>query len=64
MKRILKEIMKMLTALMLGMVYMWFVLSLAWSPDDMSVAEKVVGVAYTFLMMPLYGGIKRLLGLS
>lgn len=64
MKRILKEIMKMLTALMLGMVYMWFVLSFAWSPDDMSVAEKVAGVAYTFLMMPLYGGIKRLLGLS
>lgn len=64
MKRFLKETVKMLIAVMLGLVYMWFALSFAWSLDDMSVAEKIAGVAYAFLMMPIYEGIKRLLRLS
>ncbi len=54
----------MLVALVLGLVYMWFALSFAWSLDDMSVVEKIAGVAYAFLMMPIYEGIKRLLRLS
>lgn len=54
----------MLIVMMLGLVYMWFVLSFAWSLDDMSVTEKIAGVAYAFLMMPIYEGIKRLLRLS
>lgn len=53
----------MLVALMLGLVYMWFVLSFAWSLDDMSMAEKVIGVTYTFLMIPIYEGVKKLLRL-
>lgn len=54
----------MLVAVVLGLVYMWFVLSFAWSLDDMSVVEKIAGVAYAFLMMPIYEDIKRLLRLS
>lgn len=64
MKKIFKEAVKMLVAVVLGLVYMWFALSFAWSLDDMSVVEKIVGVAYAFLMMPIYEGIKRLLRLS
>lgn len=64
MKRIFKEAVKMLVAVVLGLVYMWFALSFAWSLDDMSVAEKISGVAYAFLMMPIYEGIKKLLRLS
>lgn len=54
----------MLVAVVLGLVYMWFALSFAWSLGDMSVAEKIAGVAYAFLMMPIYEGIKKLLRLS
>lgn len=64
MTRIFKEAVKLLTAVVLGLVYMWFLLSFTWSLDDMSVGEKIMGVAYTFLMMPIYSGIKRLLRLS
>lgn len=64
MKRIFKEAIKTLIAVLLGFVYMWFVLSFAWSLGDMSMAEKIMGVAYTFLMIPIYEGIKKLLRLS
>ncbi|NPD91678.1 hypothetical protein [Xylanibacter muris] len=64
MTRIFKEAVKLLTAVVLGLVYMWFLLSFTWSLDDMSVGEKIMGVAYIFLMMPIYSGIKRLLRLS
>ncbi len=64
MKRIFNGIAKMLVAVVLCLVYMWFALSFAWSLDDMSVVEKIAGVAYAFLMMPIYEGIKRLLRLS
>lgn len=63
MKRFLKETVKMLVAVVLGLMYMWFALSFAWSLDDMSVAEKIAGVAYAFLMMPIYESIKKLLRL-
>ena len=64
MTRICKEVAKMLTAVVRCLVYLWFALSFVWSLDDMSVAEKVVGVAYLFLMVPLYEGAKRLLRIS
>ena len=64
MKRIFKEAVKMQVAVMFGLVYVWFALSFAWSLDDMSVAERIAGVAYILLMMPMYEGIKRLLGLK
>lgn len=64
MKRFLKKTVKMLVAVVLGLVYMWFMLSFAWSLDNMSVAEKIAGVAYAFLMMQIYEGVKKLLRLS
>lgn len=64
MKSFLKELAKMLVAVVLGLAYMWFVLSFAWSLDDMSMSEKIVGVAYIFLVMPIYEGVKKLLRLS
>lgn len=63
-KYILDEVVKLLTAVVLGLVYMWFVLSFAWSLDDMSVTERIIGVAYIFLVMPIYEGVKRLMGLD
>lgn len=59
MKKIFKEAVKMLVAVVLGLVYMWFALSFAWSLDDMSVAEKIAGVAYAFLITPHTGSIIR-----
>lgn len=64
MKKFFNEVAKMLIAVVLGLVYMWFALSFAWSIDDMSVAEKIAGMAYTFLMMPMYYGLKKLFRLS
>lgn len=63
-KYILDEVVKLLTAVVLGLVYMWFVLSFAWSLDDMSVTERIIGVTYIFLVMPIYEGVKRLMGLD
>lgn len=64
MQKMFREAVKIPVAVVLSLVYMWFALSFAWSLDDMSVAEKVLGVAYAFLMMPIYEGIKRLVGLK
>ncbi len=64
MQKMFREAVKIPVAVVLCLVYMWFALSFAWSLDDMSVAEKVLGVAYAFLMMPIYEGIKRLVGLK
>ena len=63
MKTIISETLKMAVALVLGLVGMWFVLSFAWSAEEMSVAEKAAGVVYFILMMPLYEGIKCVLRL-
>ena len=63
MKKIISETLKMSFALLLGLVGMWFVLSFAWSADEMSVAEKAAGVVFFILMVPLYEGIKRVLRL-
>lgn len=63
MKKIITETLKMSVALVLGLVCMWFVLSFAWSADEMTVAEKAVGVLYCMVMVPLYEGIKRVLRL-
>lgn len=64
MKKFFKEVAKMLIAVLLGLVYMWFVLSYAWSLDEMSMAEKVMGVVYAIMMMPMYYGIKKVLRLQ
>jgi len=63
MKKIISETLKILVALLLSLLGVWFVLSFAWSSDDMSLTEKCIGVLYCMLMMPLYEGIKRVLRL-
>lgn len=64
MKSLLKMVVRMVIGIVLGLVYGWFVLSFAWSFDDMSVAEKIAGVVYGFCMMPLYECITRALRLQ
>ena len=56
----MKEAAKMLVGLGLGLIYMWFVLSFAWSFDEMSVSEKAIGIVCCFMMIPMYEGIKAL----
>lgn len=63
MKRFMKAVLRFMLAFLLGVVGMWFVLSFAWSSDEMSVAEKAVGVVYGILMVPLYEVITRVLRL-
>ncbi len=63
MKKIYSETLKTVVALLLGLVCMWFVLSFAWSAEEMSVAEKAAGVVYGILMVPMYEGIKCVLRL-
>ena len=63
MKAIMKEVAKMAIAIVLALVYGWFCLSFAWSFDDMSTAEKVAGIIYSFAMIPMYDGIKKVTGL-
>lgn len=63
MKSFMKEIVKMAVAIVLALVYGWFLLSFAWSLDDMSTGEKVAGVVYGFAMVPMYEAIKKIAGL-
>lgn len=56
--KILNELLKVLVALVLGMVYMWFFLSFVWCREDMSFFEQFFGVVYMVLAMPCYLGIK------
>ena len=64
MKSVLKEVVKMAIVIVLALIYGWFCLSFAWSLDDMSTAEKVAGVMWGFLMVPMYEGVKRVLRLQ
>lgn len=63
MKSILNERAKMAIALVLGLVFMWFLLSFSWSRDEMNAAEQVVGVVYMMVSVPCYYGIKKVFGL-
>lgn len=64
MKNVLKSMAKLVIALVLGIIYMWFVLIFKWSIDEMSLLERIIGIVYIFAMMPLYYGIKRLFRLD
>ena len=44
--KIMKAAVRFLIALVMGLIYMWFLLSFKWSLDDMSTIEKVVGIVY------------------
>lgn len=63
MKQFLKEVAKMAIAIVLGLIYMWFVLSFKWCFEEMSVAEKIIGVVYAFAVIPMYESIKHALRL-
>lgn len=63
MKSIMNEMAKTAIALVLGLIGMWFLLSFAWSADEMSVAEKAAAVIWSILVVPMYEGIKRVAGL-
>lgn len=54
MKKVLKAGVRFLIAITMGLVYMWFLLSFKWCPDDMSTLEKCVGIVYCFVMVPGY----------
>ena len=63
MKKVLNVVAKFSIAFVLGLIYMWFFLSFGWSIDEMSAAEKVAGIIYSFAMIPMYEGIKKMTGL-
>ena len=63
MKKSVSAGIRFLLALVMGMVYMWFVLSFAWSLDEMSTLERCVGVSYILLSVPVYYGVVKVLRL-
>lgn len=54
MMTIMKAAVRFLIAVVMGLVYMWFMLSFKWCLDDMSTLEKVVGIVYAIVMVPGY----------
>ena len=54
MKQFLKEVAKMAVAVVLGLIYLWFLLSFKWSIEDMSTLEKCAGIVYCLVMVPVY----------
>ena len=64
MKKLLNEMIKVLVAVILCMACLWFVLSFAWSSDDMSTAEKIAGVVMFLCVGPMYEGLKRVMRLT
>ena len=63
MKKVLKAGVRFLIAITMGLVYMWFLLSFAWSLDEMSLLEKCIGIIYGFVMVPLYYKLTDAMGL-
>lgn len=59
MKRVLNEIAKIIIAFSLLVLYVWFVVSFAWSKEDMTSLEKFIGVVYGFAVIPLYEVLTR-----
>lgn len=64
MKKSLKESVSFVLAVVLGLVALWFVLSLSWSSAEMGVCEKVAGVLYLAVMVPVYVWVCRALGVE
>lgn len=57
-----KELKKMAVALLVGTGYMWFLLSFGLCADEMGTVEKVAGMVYFVVMVPLYVWLKRVVG--
>lgn len=64
MKGVIKTSGKLLLAVVLGVVYMWFALSFAWSAEEMSTTERFIGVVYCCSAYLMYDGLKGLLRLN
>ena len=54
---------RFLIALLMGLVYMYILLSAAWSFGDMSTTEKVLGIVYIIMMIPVYDKLVNILNL-
>lgn len=54
---------RFLIALLMGLVYMYILLSAAWSFGDMSTTEKVLGIVYIIMMIPVYDKLVKVLNL-
>lgn len=63
MKTLLKELARISIAIVMSLVYAWFLLSFAWSIDEMSKLEKCAGIVYGFVMVPLYCKLTDAIGL-
>ena len=63
MKTLLKELARISIAIVMSLVYAWFLLSFAWSIDEMSQLEKFAGIVYGFVMVPLYCKLTDAIGL-
>ena len=63
MKTFMKEFARISIAVVLLLVYAWFLLSFAWSIDEMSLLEKCAGIVYGFVMVPLYCKLTEAMGL-
>ncbi len=57
-KKFASKALQVLLALVLGMVYIYVCLSLAWSWEELSAVEKALVVAYLFCVLPLYYMVK------
>lgn len=64
MRRAIKTLGKLLLAVVLGLVYIWFALSFAWSAEEMSTTERFIGVVYCCSACPIYYALKCLLRLD
>lgn len=64
MNHLMKEALLMLTAVVLGLGVMWFALSFNWSREEMSDTEQTIGTVWMITAVPMYYGVKKLLGLN
>lgn len=64
MKRWMKELVLALTAVVLGLGIAWFTLSFHWSREEMSDTEQTIGTVWMITAVPMYYGVKKLLGLN
>ena len=58
MKRLFKELAKVILMVILGLPALFWVFSFHWSYEDMSTLEKTIAIIYFAAMIPLYYGIK------
>lgn len=60
----MKTFVKGCIGVFLSTLWLWVMLSLAWTPEEVSTLERVSGFVYCVTMVPLYCMLKRLLKLD